>query len=210
MMADHAELLHQLGRSQDRLRESLAALTDDAARQPSRLPGWSRGHVATHLARNADAIRRLALGVLSGVPAEMYPGGQEARNAAIEDGSDRPAALLADDHDFAGFRALATLRLLTDDVLDVPVQWRTPVVARDLVRLRWREVEIHHVDLDLGYTPAHWPAQFVTATLATELPALHATAADVVVPDLPEHEVLAWLIGRPTRPDLPELPSWPF
>ncbi len=210
MMADHAELLHQLGQSQDRLRESFSGLTDDKAREPSRLPGWSRGHVATHLSRNADAIRRLALGVLSGVPAEMYPGGQDARNTAIEEGADRPAALLVADHDFAGFRALATLRLLTDDVLDVPVQWRTPVTARDLVRLRWREVEIHHIDLDLGYTPADWPAAFVTATLATELPALAAAAGDVAVPDLPEHEVLAWLIGRPTYPGLPEIPSWPF
>jgi maleylpyruvate isomerase len=210
MTVDHAELLHQLGRSQARLTETLDRLTDDQARQPSRLPGWSRGHVATHLCRNADAIRRLALGVLSGVPAELYPGGSDARNAAIEEGADRPAALLAADHDFAGSRALATLRLLTDDVLDTPVRWRKPVLARDLAVLRWREVEIHHLDLDLGYTAAQWPAEFVQATLATELPALREAVGDVAVPDLPDHEVLAWLVGRPARPDLPDIPAWPF
>jgi maleylpyruvate isomerase len=207
---DHDELLDQLGRSHARLNDTLAGLTDEQARQPSTLPGWSRGHVATHLCRNADAIRRLALGVLSGTPGEMYPGGQEARNSAIEEGADRPAALLAADHDFAGSRALATLRLIPADGLDTPVKWRRPIIARELPGLRWREVEIHHLDLGLDYTAADWPAQFVAATLATELPALHAAAPDVTVPDLPEHEVLAWLIGRPTRPDLPDLPSWPF
>lgn len=210
MTADHAELLSQLGRSHDRLGLTLSRLTDEQARQPSLLPGWTRGHVATHLSRNADAIRRLTLGVLSGVPAEMYPGGPDARNATIEEGADRPAALLTADHDFAGSRALATLRLLTEDVLDVSVRWRKPIVARDLAMLRWREIEIHHLDLDLGYTTADWPAEFVQATLATELPALREAAGDIAVPDLPDHEVLAWLVGRPTRPDLPPIPSWPF
>jgi len=210
MTVDHAELLRELGRSHARLAGTLAVLTDDQARGPSKLPGWSRGHVATHLCRNADAIHRLALGVLSGVPAEMYPGGQDARNAAIEDGADRPAGLLAADHDFAGSRALATLALLTEDVLDVPVKWRRPIVARELPVLRWREVEIHHLDLDLGYTAADWPPQFVAATLATELPSLRKAVGDIAVPDLPDHEVLAWLLGRPTRPDLPAIPSWPF
>lgn len=208
MTAD--EILDQLDRSHARLGETLAGLTDSQARQPSTLPGWSRGHVATHLCRNADAIHRLALGVLSGTPGEMYPGGQEARNSAIEEGADRPAALLAADQDFAGARALATLRLIPADALDTPVKWRRPILARELPVLRWREVEIHHLDLGLDYTAADWPAEFVAATLATELPALQGAHPDVEVPDLPEHEVLAWLIGRPTRPGLPVLPSWPF
>jgi maleylpyruvate isomerase len=210
MTVDHGELLEQLGQSHARLETTLDGLTDEQARQPSLLPGWSRGHVATHLSRNADALRRLTLGVLGGEQAEMYPGGQDARNAAIEEGADRPAALLTADHDFAGSRALATLRLLTEDVLDVPVRWRKPITARELPGLRWKEVEIHHVDLRLGYTPADWPQQFVTATLATQLPALKETAGDVVLPDLPDHELLAWLVGRPTRAGLPEAPTWPF
>ena len=32
---------------------------DEAWRSPSRLPGWGRGHVATHLARQADGLGRL-------------------------------------------------------------------------------------------------------------------------------------------------------
>ena len=37
----------------------IEGLTDDQAREPSLLPGWSRGHVLTHLARNADAMVNL-------------------------------------------------------------------------------------------------------------------------------------------------------
>jgi len=77
------------------------------------------------------------------------------------------------------------------------------------VSLRWKEVEIHHVDLGLDYTAADWPSEFVRATLSTELPALQE-ASSVAVPELPEHELLAWLVGRPTRTDLPDAPTWPF
>ncbi len=209
MTVDHGELLDQLDQSQARLAATLSTLTDEQARQPSLLPGWSRGHVATHLSRNADALRRLSLAVLGGEQAEMYPGGPDARNAAIEEGAGRPAALLAADSDFAGPRLLSTLRLLPQELLDVEVRWRRPLAARELVNLRWREVEIHHVDLGLGYTAADWPPEFVRATLGTELPALEA-ASDVRAPDLPEHELLAWLVGRPTRAGLPDIPTWPF
>lgn len=210
MTMDHGELLDQLDQSHARVTASLGSLTDDQAREPSLLPSWSRGHVATHLSRNADALRRLTLGVLGGEQAEMYPGGPDARNAAIEEGADRPAALLAADHDFAGTRLLRTLRLLTDDLLDTAVQWRRPLAARELPSLRWKEIEIHHVDLGLDYTAADWPPEFVAATLSVELPTLQAAHPEVAAPDLPDHELLAWLIGRPTRPDLPVLPAWPF
>ena len=210
MPLTHAEVLDQLEESHARLQASLTRLTDQQARQPSLLPGWSRGHVVSHLCRNADAIRRLALGVLAGTPAEMYPGGPDARNAAIEEGADRPAALLAADHEFAGPRALGTLRSLPAGLLDITVAWRKPLPARELASLRWKEIEIHHLDLAVGYTAADWPPQFVAATLDTELPALTASGTGLQAPDLAGYELLAWLVGRPTRADLPAIPAWPF
>ena len=41
----------------------------------------------------------------------------------------------------------------------VEAPWRTPVTARELPILRWRELEIHHVDLATGDLPAlpAWP-----------------------------------------------------
>ena len=44
--------------------------TDSWARQPSLLPGWTRGHVLSHLARNADAMVRTLAGTARG---EQHP-----------------------------------------------------------------------------------------------------------------------------------------
>jgi maleylpyruvate isomerase len=61
MTAPHTDqsytaLLEEVAASQRALESTLETLTDQQAREPSRLPGWSRGHVVTHLARNADAL----------------------------------------------------------------------------------------------------------------------------------------------------------
>ena len=59
---------------------------------------------------------------------------------------------------------------------------------------RWREVEVHHVDLGLGYEPTDWPPALVERwlpSLLEELPARSDPAA-----------LLAWTIGRGAAPDL--------
>jgi len=85
-----------------------------------------------------------------------------------------------------------------------------------------RETEIHHVDLDAGYTHEHWPAEFVRLMLPRVLPTLDARLADgitiqvqVTDRDWPQagamatetddlvvvrgtaSAVLCWLTGRP-------------
>ncbi|MFD4180612.1 maleylpyruvate isomerase family mycothiol-dependent enzyme [Rhodococcus sp. NPDC058514] len=210
MTLPYAEVLAEIERSQARLESAVADLSDEQARGGSLLPGWSRGHVVTHLARNADALNRFAIGVLSGTQAEMYPGGREARGAAIEEGADRPVELLAADLRFAGRRVIESLRRIGPDQLDTPVLWRKPVTARDVPVLRWCELEIHHLDLGTGYAALNWPGAFVESILDRDLPELADAAPDVAVPDLPRAELLAWLVGRPTRAGLPELPAWPF
>ena len=50
-----------------------ARIIDDADLQaPSLLPGWTRGHVLAHLARGADALRNLMIGVRVGEPRPAY------------------------------------------------------------------------------------------------------------------------------------------
>ena len=49
------------------------SISDEAWQQPSRLDGWTRAHVATHIARNADGLRRVAHGLLTHSPGQMYP-----------------------------------------------------------------------------------------------------------------------------------------
>ncbi|MFF0814592.1 maleylpyruvate isomerase family mycothiol-dependent enzyme [Rhodococcus sp. NPDC003318] len=210
MTLSYTEVVDRVAQSQARVEQTLDGLTEEQARGASALPGWTRGHVATHLARNADGLRRFVLGVRDGTPGQMYPGGPEARGAAIDEGADRPVGLLAADLAFAGRRLVDELRHIGADRLDSPVTWRKPVTARDIPTLRWRELEIHHLDLDAGYRCTDWPAEFVEFTLDSQLPELAAVAPDLVLPDLPRPELLAWLIGRPTRPGLPELPPWPF
>ena len=80
-----------------RLADAMAGLDDAAVRADSRLPGWTRGHVLTHLARNADAHARRIRGALDGQDVGKYPGGCAQRRAEIEQGASRPATeILAD------------------------------------------------------------------------------------------------------------------
>src|SRR5437660_5229665 len=74
-----------------------AELGDEAARRPSLLPGWSVGHVLTHLARNADGHARRLEAALRGEELARYPGGPAEREDDIEAGAGRPARELAAD-----------------------------------------------------------------------------------------------------------------
>ncbi len=203
-----SDTLDAVRSAQERLLEDARQLSESGMREESLLPGWTRGHVLTHLARNADAQNRLILGLKQGRTTPLYPGGQEARAAAIEEGAGRPVNLMLADLEFSGNRVLAAMAALTDTELVETVAWRRPVTASFLPHLRWRELEIHHLDLNLGYTINDWPTEFVDACLATELPLLADRAPNIERPKVPDSELLAWLIGRPSDPTLPQLSAW--
>jgi len=93
---DPGELQARLAGATDRLLATAAGLTDRQAREPSLLPGWSRGHVLVHLARNADGLRNLLIWARTGVVTPQYPS-QQARDDAIEAGAGRPAGDLVAD-----------------------------------------------------------------------------------------------------------------
>ena len=58
----------------DLLRSVVADLGDAEVRRASKLPGWSVGHVLTHLARNAESMCRRIEWLLGRVPApELKP-----------------------------------------------------------------------------------------------------------------------------------------
>src|ERR1700728_991100 len=82
------EVLRDLRSATDRLLADIEGLPDRAAREPSLLPGWTRGHVLTHLARNAEGGTRLLIWARTGTPSYEYES-LEARAAAIEAGSGR-------------------------------------------------------------------------------------------------------------------------
>ena len=83
-----------------RLLGDTIAVSDEDWRAPSRLPGWSRGHVATHIARQADGIVRLTEWARTGERQDMYASAEQ-READIDAGlgpdragaADRPGHL---------------------------------------------------------------------------------------------------------------------
>lgn len=143
--------------------EALTVLTDDQVRAPSILPGWTRGHVITHLARNADGLGNLLRAAQTGEPIPMYPS-NEQRDADIEAGSARSAAELVEDSVAAAGRWLQAANELHTANLEVKVH-RTPEAppwpAYRVGSLRWTEVLVHHADLAIGFTAYDWPAEFV-------------------------------------------------
>ncbi|WP_419994000.1 maleylpyruvate isomerase family mycothiol-dependent enzyme [Streptomyces boninensis] len=146
--------LQRLRAATDRLLEAAARLDDSGLAAPSRLPGWTRGHILAHLARNADAL----VNVLSGRP--MYASA-EARDADIEAGAPRPL-----DEQLTDVRTTATL--LEQTAAAVP-DWTARCELRNGVtdsksRIPFRrlvEIELHHVDLGIGYELGDLPADFV-------------------------------------------------
>ena len=91
--ADPAVLRGWVDESTGRLLAGTAAITDARAREPSLLPGWTRGHLLTHLARNADGLCNLLTWARTGVMTPQYPSAA-ARDEDIEAGAGRSAAEL--------------------------------------------------------------------------------------------------------------------
>lgn len=176
-----------------RLADAMAGLDDAAVRADSRLPGWTRGHVLTHLARNADAHARRIRGALDGQDVGKYPGGCAQRRAEIEQGASRPAteiladlqhsqeslAMLLRQADAAGWPNAGFLGGGQYGVGGCPAH-------------RLREVEMHHVDLHIGYDPGDWPAEYVAWEMTYLLPSVEERKHDPTQ----RASTLAWLAGR--------------
>lgn len=149
-----------------RLLATVSGLDESALRGPSLLPGWSRAHVVVHLARNADAQSRMVDGALRGEIVEQYAGGEQGRAREIEEGATAAAATIVAELE-SSVAALdqrwATLPEHAWDLETVTLRFRRTV--REGIAARWREVEIHHVDLGCGYGPQDWPAEFVDTFL---------------------------------------------
>ena len=215
-MIDHAHDLASVRDATDRLLTAAAKLDNASVAEPSRLPGWTRGHVLAHLARNADAL----VNVLGGHP--MYASG-ETRDAYIE--RDGPRSLdvqLTDLRESAArFQAAGT----------VPGDWSRTVELRNGVTdsasripfRRWVEVELHHVDLGIGYELEDLPEEFtereigfladrfsehpgVPPTRLTDGTRAWNTGRKADAPEItvtgPAPDLLGWLAGRRDRSGL--------
>lgn len=233
-IAPTRESFQEIAAAADRLLAGLAGLRDQDVPEPSRLPGWTRGHVLSHLARQAPALERLLEWARTGVETPQYAN-REARNAEIEAGAGRPAAVqLADVRESAAHfqQVIETLPAPAWQATVRPFTGELCTPQRILV-IRLRELELHHVDLDIGYGWHDIPASARQIILADVL-GYYAEADGV--PDFtlrdPEGDVigrcgtggpvitgtpadaLAWLAGRSggtgltSTAGLPGLPPW--
>ncbi len=211
-----ADDLARVADAHARLDAQIAGLVDDEARSPSRLPGWSIGHLLTHIARNADSHLWRTRGAIAGEVVDQYPGGAAERSGAIDAGSARSAVDLVDD-------VRSTSAAVDAAWVDVPAAaWAN--LTRDLSGRerplaelpgrRWLEVEIHLIDLGRPGGPTHrdWSDDFVAVWLPHQRAGLDSRLpAGAVAPapgSIDERDELAWLVGRLDRPDLPTLGPW--
>jgi maleylpyruvate isomerase len=213
--------LASLAEATDRLLVTTGSLTDRQAREPSLLPGWARGHVLSHIARNADGLGNLLRWAHTGTQMPMYASAQ-ARDADIEAGAGRCAAELAADVRDSAAEFAERAAGLPAEAWTVPVRALRggSFPAYGILERRLSEVEIHHVDLGAGYTAGDWPEDFVTDYLprvADSFSGRPDTPACVISPDGsareyrigpaepgatpviirgPARGLLAWLLGR--------------
>ena len=190
--------------------KTVERLDDDDVRRPSVLPGWTVGHVATHIARNAEGHVRMLEAAQRGEVASMYPGGREQRAGDIEAGSQRTAAAIAADIASTVARLEQTWASMTAEAWDGAGETffgRTPL--RDLPFIRWREVIVHHADLGFGYSWSDWDLEYVRLDLA-RLSMTWASRKPMGMTGLPApalaagvHRRLAWLLGRAEIEGLP-------
>ncbi|MEV0143884.1 MULTISPECIES: maleylpyruvate isomerase family mycothiol-dependent enzyme [unclassified Nonomuraea] len=232
MNIDPDDLLQRVSRSHARLLKLLDGLDDRRASMDSALPGWTRGHVLKHLADNARAFERQARFALRGRLVDMYDGGQRMRDLSIDQGASSPLAQLREELDHAQQALEEAWSLLTPEDWSRSVRFRNATVL-DTALARWREAEIHAVDLAVGYRPRDWSLSFALHALdflAARAPAgtrlvLRATDHDVdrvlgtaatVEVSGAVRDLAAWMAGRAldghlrtTARDLPELGPWP-
>ena len=221
---DPLVLLTDVDRATDILLRAAADLDPAVVSAPSLLPGWTVGHVLTHLARNADAYTNLLTWARTGVETPAYAS-PAAREAAIAEGAGRPLREQLEDIRAAHER-------FADAGAAMPAQAWT--FHLDFIKLpaagvpwaRLREVEVHHVDLGQGYTPADWSDAFalrllreVVTTASDDFPPMirrpygidHpltiGTADHPPVVGGPTKSLAAWLSGRGDGADLTVSPD---
>jgi maleylpyruvate isomerase len=230
---DVDQTLPWMGAGTEYLLRTVHSLPDDALAAPSALPGWTRAHVVGHLARNAEALTRLATWARTGVETPMYADAEQ-RAKDIESSAHGSVETLRVELDTTAADLDSALAALDGDGWRAEVRsalGRT-IPATEVPWMRVREVWLHAVDLDAGATVADFPEGVVdtllddvTGTLSGRdgCPAALLAPTDreqtwtLGAEDGPEirggaAQILAWLTGRSAGTDLagalPTPPRW--
>jgi maleylpyruvate isomerase len=163
------QLVEMIADATNRLVRTVDDLGIEDLAAASLLPGWTRAHVVAHLALNAEGLAGALLGVREHRQVPMYAS-QDDRDQDIE-------TLAGEDPSVIRERFLAGATLVGEEIAELPDNLagtridRTPggrtFAAGAVPGMRLREVEIHHVDLDNGYSRASWPVEFGVSLVET-------------------------------------------
>lgn len=180
--------------SHRRLLDDLEPLTDADLRLPSLLPGYSRGHLVTHVTNKATAHVALFDAAAEGRVGVVHPPGYNPDREASR-GAGRPAAQQLAALEESLQLLEAAWEALDDGLWGRPaLMMAGPRTMADVVGHHLRNIEVHHVDLDIGYRAADWPSAFVEGELTKRLARLRERADSA--------DLLAWLIDRGPAPEL--------
>jgi maleylpyruvate isomerase len=185
-----------MGSGTELLIRAVDALPDDALRAPSALPGWSRAHVVAHVARNAEALVRLATWARTGVETPMYPS-REHRAAEIESSAQAPVDVLRAELTTTAEELDGALAALDDTTWQAEVRSALgrPIPAAEIPWMRVREVWLHAVDLDAGVSVADVAPDVVDMLLDDSTGTLSAAEGCPAAVLAPTDRERTWTLG---------------
>lgn len=206
------------------------SLSDSDFRTDSRLPGWSKAHVVGHVARNAEALTRLATWARTGVETPMYAN-RSQRAAEIEESATLPPPELRTSLVDTAERLDRELGRLDAGGWSAQVRsalGRT-IPATEVPWMRIREVWLHATDIGDDTLFDEIPGGVVDLLLNDVCANLSGKDGCPPVTVAPADrnkvwqlgagdpgvtargraaELVGWVTGRLPRPDLPPLPGW--
>jgi maleylpyruvate isomerase len=142
-----AEVHRWLADATQRLLGHTIGISETEWHQPTALPGWTRAHLATHLARNADFLTNSLAAIAAGEPQPERPSPVEERRV-LEEGADRSGLDLQIDLDTSAGALQRAIDAVSEwDGAHVVLHGQIcPLDRLPLARLN--ELEMHHYDLD--------------------------------------------------------------
>lgn len=184
------------------LRGLMMRMGDDAFPAPSALPGWTRAHVLTHVARNADAMINLLTWARTGVPTPAYTS-DEQRDADIRAGAARTPDEIREDVVDSSDRLAQAVRAMPERAWSARVTNRqgTRIPATDIPWGRAREMWIHAVDLDVGASFQDLPGPMLTELITDVVGSLGSRPGCPTLRLVASDQKHTWVLGEGPDPD---------
>lgn len=158
------------------------------------MPGWTRAQVLAWLTIKSRSHVALFDGAMTGTVGSQFPNGYVQEDLIALEVSKGRQALRSSLS--SAFEELETAwERLPDQLWDNQgITTAGPRSMTETVARHLRDVEVHHVDLDVGYAPCDWPEEFVRVELPKRVRDLERRAEPTAL--------LAWLLGRSAAPEL--------